>query len=550
MKKLKYWIILGLVWVIVFVAYLIWWPPRPGGKIYALNPLEDRTALIVQHRWQNANQKKLILYRMNEEQDILWQTELPRANSKIMSGPKLLWADDNQVFINLILPPKAGASVSYKYQVLAYDLETGDEQWRSEELVLAPDEDIWQVESNFEPLFITGSESAVFTFHQYQNIVTKGRSPRFGNERKITVIAWDKTTGAKKWERGDIRPAGLKNPGTPMGDDPAKWARYRARDSVFNSYPSNFVSAVPLPEHDLLYLKGNHETNLFLDMESGITIGKMRSPFGGEVSREKFYYIVSKTGKDNYYYGKAFLSFDLSSLQFEEVDWLGNWMAAHPENRELTSIMGAGSYDNQDLFYLSFYSSKVDGRYIELLAVDRETENVAWSLPLVDKSGKGNYPYVNVDLDQYFPKTGPLKGEFSDYVPFYASEISTSFYFSSGDQQTFCVTDLANKSFEVKTFFTEKEYPLMFTRAEGTFILSGSTFALYNPSTGELEAAIEHNLFETAELNPDGVQSGLVWVTLYNKVLVMDGATLSIISGSDVEPKDVTNSTKIRLGLD
>ena len=546
-KNNKYWLLLILVWLVLFVAYLFYWPPRPKGEIYSLHPLEDRSCLVIQDRWEDPGRKALILYKMKEDQNINWQIRLPEIQEKGLQGDYALWSDEENVYVNLPLAVENAKETPKAFQLIAYDLNNGKKAWETEPFQMVPEEKEWMIDVNYPELRILGTHDRLFTFHQYQ-YTPAPRRPTHKDARKMIIRAWNKDNGKLIWERDDLRPDTLAKPYLQNRGNDAAWQDFQKKKSLFATYPSSFLSAVTLPEHQLLFVTGRNGIRLAMDMETGETVGKLKGNGGGQIHTDGFYYALKYRDESRHTNRNVLRKYDFETRTFTNVPWWDRWQA-DSAFISVKEILSTGHYQGMDVFNIVHESGSRYGWYNELMVVDPEADTLVWSL-LFEKDRVGHYPKSNESLEKKYPKNLPLSGNIKQKAPFYASMESFNMNYWNDYQTTFCMVDMEQRNFKVNSYFDPIDNAWVFQKDDYIYIYNGSNvFSVFDPETGKLEHSFKSNLFNQSRITPNSIRSGVIWAQMHKKVLVFHANTLELISGTEPIFLEVSSTTAEDLGL-
>lgn len=545
MKKNKLWFFLIAAWGILFSAYLVWWPPQPKGEIFALHPLPDQTCMVLQSRWKKGKGNPLILYRVDQELEIIWQKELPHPAPDHYNIEEAIWADSQQVYVCLPGQRKK-VDGEHAYQILAYSLKKGEKVWETGTFGRPDPDNQWKRFAVSDEFLLAGADGKLFSFHHYINMEPGDYSHT--TPKSLDYRAWDTKTGKLLWQRDDLRPdsLGKSRINGKIELDSPEWKAYHKADSLYRAYPEYLENAVLLPDHGLLMLQCFLGMRLWLDMETGETVKVIKNSYQGVQQLDGFYYTSHVSDSS---FAKSMKKFDYATREEQEVVWWAAYQAQHPDLL-LSDMDGIGQYAEEEVYLVEVRKEGEYRSYIQLMGVAPAQDSVTWTLALVSDS-LHFVPRQYYNLEEKYPEYLPFNGQLDRFIPFYANITTPGYESAERDKIAFCLVDLEFRAFTETTRFNNIRKPIVFRKEGQHFIMDGETvLSAFDGLHGKLTRSVVSSGFLDLKTYPNRVNSGLIWATDFNRLVVLNAHTLEVIANQT--DQDFSNNLEVagdRLGL-
>lgn len=565
METQKTWILLIGGWVVLFIAYLIFWPPAPRGRVVGLLPVKDHSALLLQYQWKKGDHNPLHLCRVDENLEKQWIREVASAPIHEIDPPQVLWSDDTYGYLNLPQSDSLIKDSSYSYRVMAFDLATGEEQWTSAPVSCFRKNADWPA-IGLQPFpHITGTDKYVISFHKFW---PPYNDPADGNVRCLLKInAWEKATGKLVWSRSELanfhnnvrlpEQSQLFHPTMSVVLPKIEELTYpEPKKEVDGAFATQFNAVRLFPEYGILALQSKYWDCLLLDLDTGEEVWSGRNRYGF-------------LAEDGLYYGKRMLGaqgekmsllvkFDLKTRKEVPLMW-SEGLLPSPRWR-VYEMYGIGTYQNLQIYTLSTFNEEMiqQPSPVTLYAVDPLKDSLVWSLPMSeDGYAFQPNPFAYTDWKE---ESSPLTGEMGRFIPLYGKASLSPNTVNSFNSYSFPVIfkiDLKKPSIHrtdpsLDDLFYQGWDRLLrtFCIEDRLYLSDGKTFwACIDGNSGTLQSGLTSDLVNLLDFKPQCIQDDRIWTIMGNEPLVFNATTLEVVSGPEDRFDNQQNRISIELGI-
>ena len=235
---------------------------EPTGRIYQIMGIPDGRALIMRAQ-DTTDTSPPVLSLVTPRGNTEWQQVLPMKPQPAQSHD--WFAVEAGVVVTTADFNRKGEYPSWGHMTLAFDLETGQELWRSDTIAAGLNRLDW-VDQHSLSCRMKMSYPYVVTFHQFEK-KEEGEISGYSYS-ELAVIAYHAQTGEILWEnRESWRPDTLKMP----EEDPesTRLAKAYLLPDTSQNYLLGFWAAAIFKELDLVWVNGYFGPDVILDLKTG-----------------------------------------------------------------------------------------------------------------------------------------------------------------------------------------------------------------------------------------------------------------------------------------